>query len=60
MSNSTIGIALLIVAYIPYSPYLPSLAIFVLYLVVFMGVFACLIEHMLCNRAFRVWLNRYF
>lgn len=60
MSNSTFGIALLIVAYILYSPSLPFLAMFGLYWMVFVGVFACLIGYMARYKAFRLWLERYF
>jgi len=60
MSNLTLGLALLIVAYILYSPSLPFLTIFGLYWMVFEGVFACLIGYMARYKAFRLWLERYF
>lgn len=60
MSNSTFGLALLIVAYILYSPSLSSLEIFGLYMMVLVGIFGYVISYMMRYKAFRIWINRYF
>lgn len=60
MSNSTFGLALLIVAYILYSPSLSSLEIFGLYMMVLVGIFGYAISYMMRYKAFRIWINRYF